>query len=536
MTMHTEKLAASFAAGRMDVRAIMEHLGRQVPVIGGTLKRCGEMSLADYAAMLPRKKSKLFQDSSDLAEVVAAYLIPFLGETVANRAATDLAEHRLALTSNHHGVDYFAQSVQGSLISALPSLLGMSDRRTVVVLACGNIPLNNLTYPQGLLSYRPGRNAKEDGFQVPLRLPLFPNSRRRVAVCAADAFDAAMVKRAGKKIEGLEEQGGLDPLVARKAMAILKEDYLNQDILELPSYALQASALNSRLWKRMFDTSAYGVDLAWIELEAVVAKLAIGDMNRPESLVYQVLFDRELRTRVLDALDGEKICWSQAGLAGGVAEEKGPAGGHGTMFFWGIDARGLKVALVLETPRGEPMRLAGTDSLGVPFSCPFTDSALSEGLDQGSLVPSLFTCYLAVNFARGVSCVGGYYQAHYLPNIQGKLLAALAGTGRHSRLAETVLTASTGSYLSGMQAVLHRFEGLGLLPAGPLEIAAHHGLNGSDLERMGRLSLRQAHCASLLETVSDVAPPFRGETGWKRALALALEELFPPSGVILEFS
>jgi len=55
---------------------------------------------------------------------------------------------RPELTANHHGVDFFAQSVQSSLLFALGNAGYDFPRKTVTVFSFGNISFNNLTYPK----------------------------------------------------------------------------------------------------------------------------------------------------------------------------------------------------------------------------------------------------------------------------------------------------------------------------------------------------------------------------------------------------
>jgi len=53
-----------------------------------------------------------------------------------------------------------------------------------------------------------------------------------------------------------------------------------------------------------------------------------------------------------------------------------------------------------------------------------------------------------------------------------------------------------------------------LTPAGILEIVAGGGLSSGDLERIGAISVRSAHLASIVETVLDVMPELADSDEW----------------------
>jgi len=144
---------------------------------------------------------------------------------------------------------------------------------------------------------------------------------------------------------------------------------------------------------------------------------------------------------------------------------------------------------------------------------------VAEGLDRRRLLPALFTCFLATAFARGLVCLGGYYQTVYLPRMQAGLRSALEAAADRETAAR-VAAVPTGRYLSGMLGVMVRHGG-DLFPAGPVEIAAGGGLTGDDLARLSALTFRQAHVAGLFDTLPDVVAPADRPPGWAATLARA---------------
>jgi hypothetical protein len=79
---------------------------------------------------------------------------------------------------------------------------------------------------------------------------------------------------------------------------------------------------------------------------------------------------------------------------------------------------------------------------------------------------------------------------------------------------------ATDTYLSGMQAVMIRIKEDTLIPAGPVEIIAGGGLTDDDIQKIQSLTVRDAHLASLFETIPDVVPWAIKMPDWKKQLAV----------------
>ena len=467
------------------------------------------------------------QDARDFVACVARQAGALLGEEAAARAANTLARFPAVLTANHHGVDTFAQSLQGTLALGLGvRRLSPADASAVVVLACAAIPLNNLTYPRGLLGYSRGATGR-----VPVRLPVFPDRYKRDLVHTCAAFDAGMVTRAAGRAEGLGRDGSLHPASAAAARALLEEDYARDAVLSLPGYSQQATVLNAALWRRQFRTPASMPALVYLDLEAVAGELLAGDLEREGSLAHAVFLDPAVRRAVVTGLDGARACWNRRSLASRAAGEGG--GPAGSVLLWGLDRRGRRVPLdLLENPRG-PARLVGVSDGGEPVDIPLEPSELIQALKDRRAMPTLFASYLCILMARNVNCLGGYYQADYLPRMQRAVVSALRARDTADELAAGVAGCDGATYLSGMQAVLTRNPEGGLDPAGPLEIAAAGGLDEEALDRVATTTLDDGHLGSTVDTVLDTAADLVGHEGWQRDIATDLAHTLP-GAVVME--
>ena len=408
------------------------------------------------------------------------------------------------LTANHHGVDFLAQSVQGSLIFSLRKV-GGKPATTVPVFACGNIPLDNSTYPRGLLLYHVDRQASN--ITLPVRLPIFQNRYRRKLVSIVDAFNEEMLKSAEQCLTTMVRNKQLTSLLAATVAIILDVDYRNSMVIKLKSYSQQAVIINNRIWKRCFREPEQAPEMVYIELEKITSLLLQADLNNEDSLVWQIMFNPTLRSEVLVQLDGAKACWDQYTLAkrvqsSMVCKELG-ASNCGTYYFWAINDAGRRVSLLLTDETSYSPALQGRDDHGKLWTIPFNPKDILDGLAKERLLPSLFVCFLSIAFARGISCFGGYFQAEYLAVMQRGLVRALSESGDYLEFAEQISRVPSDIYLSGMQAVMRNLDDDLLLPAGPVEIIASGGLSWSQLKQVRLLNVRDVHLAGLTETLPD---------------------------------
>ncbi len=295
--------------------------------------------------------------------------------------------------------------------------------------------------------------------------------------------------------------------------------------------------MNNRIWKRCFSEPEQAPELVYLELEKITSLLLHADLNNEDSLVWQVMFNPNLRAEVLSQLDGAKACWDRSKLARRVYQNLNNQcalpGGSGTMFFWAVDAAGRRVPLSLMEGPDRVATLQGRDEQGNLWIIPFSPRDILQDLQAGKLLPSLFTCYTTIGFARGISCCGGYFQAEYLAGMQRGLMKALRESAGCAGFAEHLSQVSSDIYLSGMQMVMRHSDDDLLLPAGPVEIIASGGLSRNQLERARSLTVRDTHLAGLMETLPDFQPHEDRPDGWCLMLARESSQLLKDCIVLI---
>lgn len=498
------------------IEHFMAEIRKRLPVVDRVLAQYGDMPLSEYLEVVTETASERYQPHEDLADAVYEYALPLLGEEIAAMARDELIQSPVVLTANHHGVDYFAQSVQGTLLFSQRKLPDGSQAKTVPVLACGNIPLDNITYPRGALLYGSPAENKE----LLTRVPLFSNKVRRQSVARVKGIEHSMLQQALKRLTKQQQKREVYSEPADTLKELLQE-YAAADVLQKDNYSDQAVLLNNRIWQKLFTADVASPQLVYLELEKIAEKLLVFDLNNQQSLVSLLLFDVQLRASLITKLDTVPCCWNSDELQQRWDTRNNTVAnsltGCGTFMFWAVDEKGRRIPLTL-VAGDDGYWLRGCDDNGNSKEICLTKQSLLLELQEGRIMPSVFTCFLVISLARGVTCAGGYYQAEYLSLMQQGVCDLLAAHAATQGIVKRIACSNTDSYLSGMQSVMSD-NGAGLIPAGPIEIISGGALNREELQNIGSITLAEAHCASLSETISDALQELLPDGDWQKVLA-----------------
>ncbi len=465
------------------------------------VREYGRLSLEEYAGSFFSCETESIQSREDLIEVVGNYARRLLGGKTAGLLERHFSDTPVALTGNHHGVDYQSLAVQGTILFALPKITAAPAEPSAVVpvLACGTVPLSNSSFPRGILLSRKTKVpvAPAEEIRTFCKLPLIPVKYSNSLVSVTGPITEEMVSNAIKRAGRLFHDGELGESEKKSLLALLNEEYSRDDILKLAGYSDQVAVLNGRLWKRMFAPSLKEKipELAYLEMEQIVTTLLGKDLRDEESLIHNLLFDPELRNAVLPSLDGQSGCWNLRKL-----ERLSTCGpeynlrsedfrGCGTVFFWGVNARGERVPLLISENGSGPTLVGITSGRGIRV--PLTPAALEEQLRERRLLPGLFTSFTTLAIARGLKCIGGFFQVDYLPAMQQGIVRALESRGLPG-WAEKAGRVPTANFITGMNVALALYPDGTTEPAGAVEMIAAGGLTEEHLEKIKALTVHEA--------------------------------------------
>ena len=501
----------------------LEMVCHKLPVVKNILGTLGHMSLGAYTERFNTLPCPSLQSRGDIRQAAFAQIYPVLGKDTATRAANDLLASGTVMTTTHLGIDYFANSVQGNLIYGAGTLMGRRKGTTIPIFCFGNVPLNSSTFARGLLVYGTGPGANKT---LPLRLPVFPNNEKRTMASLAKPFTMAMQQRAIQKTIKWEKENLISKATAKTILSLLEHEYGDDRVQSQDNYAAQAMIVNRRLGKRMLKTSDQSPDIIYLEIEKIAAFLLGKDLNHENSLAYRIFFNTTLRDTIIQHLDGCPGCWHVGRLnARQAALGKPNATSTGTIFFWGIDAYGRRIPLSLKSVKND-LCLCGRDDRGDFYTMNFTRDELIRALGTQKILPSLFTCFLLICFARGFNCVGGVFQGAYLSRMKNGIAKALEDLSDNTN-AKIIRDITTDLYQDGMLAFMSPGQDNALLPAGPIEIIQAGGIDKNDLTKAFGLTVTQAHMAGLFGALTDAGAPITRQPDWQEMVAQACaRELF----------
>ena len=109
-----------------------------------------------------------------------------------------------------------------------------------------------------------------------------------------------------------------------------------------PDYSSQATVVNQRFWHRLFRNGSCRSELVYIELEKIASRLLQKDLFDRSTICHQLMFDPQLRDRLINNLDGQRACWQYENLLHNcsgsetVINSSASGSANGTMFFWGL--------------------------------------------------------------------------------------------------------------------------------------------------------------------------------------------------------
>lgn len=500
------------------VYGLMQFICKRLPFFEKILWEHGEKPVGDYL-IIHLHNTEPLQGREDIYEVVVEQLSSIFGQTLSSQVANDFVSCATALTTNHHGVDYFFSSVNGNILFALAASLKQPSPSTVPVLSFGNIPLNNSNYPRGALLYGIDSDPRKD---IPLRLPIFPDRLKRCVVSVCQSWDIDMIKRAERRLEKCISKGEIPRPIGSTLASILREKYLDKRVLNFPGYSQQATYLNHQLWQQMFPKGGLPVPF-YIEFEKLAIGLLEKDLSNTKSLSWQVLFHPEIQYPLIKKLDGVPGCWTNDGIKRRLfnfqedAELTVKPGKLGTHFFWGTSDSGRKIPLFLDMEAGY---LLGIDDSGKKIAIPYQPGDLLDNLKNLQIIPSMFTCFLTTAFARGINCFGGYFQCSYLPAMQHGLIEAIEESGDFAT-AQKIGQVPTRSFLGNMAVIMLEQKDSNMVPAGPIEIILTGGLSDTERNKLAGVTLRAAHTIGLFESVPDLLPVSQQPSFWQKKLGHA---------------
>ena len=297
-----------------------------------------------------------------------------------------LYKNFMVSTAEHHASITYSETLN---ILLNQFIVQEHHQLPLISLSCATVPLDNGLYPRGVFY----KNKK-----IPFLSAKYNNNfvYKSSSINPSRFYDKIKSLVKEKEITA-EEEKMLDEWFGRK--------YKELDLDKVLLLRDQISILNKKLWKELIDIdlSYSGCDYYMIPSEKVAELLFIEDSNSDEpSWIYQTLFEEKSCERLLNTLDGIRLCWD-------LKNKKG------TFLFWGFTAGDKPVALFLK----DNFLISSCESVRIQFS----PDSIVQALKEERLVPASILFFLYAVFYAGLICFGGILQINYLREIQEQLIS-----------------------------------------------------------------------------------------------------------------
>lgn len=343
---------------------------------------------------------------------------------VARAAALQLQNHSLVSTIDHHGILNHPFFINSNLIFSL-----RPDQEYLICLSTAGISLNNSSWPASLVL------AEKNTGQL-RRFSFFPDKQKTRVVLAAPALDQQRVQSV---LDRVSKDKCLAQQEKNQLCQAIGELLLNEDILRLPDFSSQASAVSAKLWQKTFPRAP---KVLYLPVEDLVAQIIIEEIGKNSShVLHSLLFTSPGHGLIEKYFQGSLGAFSSSH--------------KGSFLFWGINEQGRRVHL-----RRQGFRLrqdyggqARNKDQGL-IDTELLPESISEALAKKQLYPSSLVCFLVLLY-YGFTCLGGFNQVNWLSDIKEKFVALLAELG-DGRLAKTVAGVPTDNFAEGNLAFLRQ--------------------------------------------------------------------------------
>ncbi len=426
-----------------DFTRLTEMVFAKSPILKENFEKNGNKSLFEHTQSYKENKlsASALARRPELIMAVSARATKIFGNEIARSVGKQLEKNFFVSTADHHGMICHPFFLSGNLIAATqaPAL------ENLLVFSCGNVSLNNSSFPKGLIFHSDSKNHKDIQ-----QLSFFPASENQRPVLGVHAYTVKDIAHLKKNLWSMVKSKAVRTEVAEKIIEIIDGIYIQPNILEASNFAQQVSLTNMSLWQKFFTSSQSAPRLVYIDQESIVSDLLLSHHLFSETMISRIIFDETVVSIFSKHFDG---------IRGGFSKKEK----KGSYLFWGLP-EGSKCRQQLWL---EGCELVSADGA---FRMPLQAEAIAEKLESGELVPSMLLTFLVLAFYYGLKCLGGFLQPSNLTAMKHAYCQTLLEIGNKEEIdvfANTDTKAMGGdlalAFLQDKNNQLHQATGLDLI-------------------------------------------------------------------------
>lgn len=394
-----------------------------------------------------------------------------------------LSQYPIISYADHHGLLNYKLLYNSNLLYG--EIIKELKLPFAIVLAAGNVPLDNMSYPRGF--YFKKRKFNFFGAEES-RSPVFLFEKKLIA----------------------DRRVGIDGFISGEAMKTLTAEeskFLNflffqcleiEKAVELyDAFFDQISFMNFKLWQYYFDISLRDSvpRLIYLPSNPVVLDILCREIMKKDSLISLILFEPEVRRVFLRNFSGTAGCWGE---------------NTGSNLFWGVIAKKKYKRLIRLSVDDSSNSLVGE---GENFRLVLERETLVSALKEKRILATLFFDYLILTFLGGYLTLGGFNQLDYLPQMQRAHTKSLQEIGLDD-MADRFSSCATNGFVCGM--IPCEFDsGIDLIwhhnsHNGKFNGNLENGLTRDDLDRVLDMKVRNM-ILSAVDTMLENVPILQRE-------------------------
>lgn len=432
---------------------------------------CFQGTFNDYVDQLVKKIHCTEQNTLLRKCIVNKVERIFPGIIDLKNLAQQLKDYPIISAADHHGLLNYKLLYNSNLVYS--ALIKNIKQKYLVVLATGDISLNNDSFPRGF-------------FFKGQKVNFFSKKESTIPVHLIDRIVGT------HKTFGIEcfmlNLNSLDYTEEEKKF--LEYLFFNSidvkgSIQRYSKFSDQISYLNYHLWKLLFhkDIRGFIPDMVYIQSNYLINCIFKEEIKQQNSIISKILFDKEVIALFLKNFNGITSCWDD---------------NSGTHFFWGISEKKKIFPLRYDS---ESHKLVAAN-----YELELNVDVIIDALDKNEIRLSNYFYYLTTTFLGGYTALGGFNQIEYLPQMQKAHVKTLREIGMHD-LADQFASRVTDGLICGMTP-FHHDSAIDMIwhynsTNGKFNGNLDNGITQEELDRVNNMSVREM-IHSAIETMSGI--------------------------------
>lgn len=433
-----------------DFTHLTEMVFSKSPILKENVENNGKKTLFEHAQSYSENKlsALALARRSELVSAVSIRATKIFGEEIAQSVVKQLEKNFFVSTADHHGMICHPFSLSANLIAAMQTPMP----ENLLVFSCGNVSLNNSSFPKGLIFHSDSPDHK-----TIQQLSFFPASENQRPVLGVHPYTIKDIARLKINLWSMVRSKAVRMEVAEKIVEIIDGIYAQPNILETDSFVKQVSLTNMFLWQKFFPTNEIFPRLVYIDQESIVSDLLLSHHLFSETMISRIIFDETVSSVFTKHFDG---------IRGGFSNKEK----KGSYLFWALP-EGAKYRQQLWLDGNELVSADGA------FRMPLEADEIAEKLESGELVPSMLLTFLVLAFYYGLKCLGGFLQPSYLTAMKNAYSQTLLDMGEKEEI-DVFATNDTKAmggdlalaFLQDKNKQLHQATGLDLVLYGGTDV------------------------------------------------------------------